>query len=68
MKRREFLKRSLEGIVIGILVLGATKTFGDGGFVSGHYSLGKIFQGEQMAVIKYEEGVEDVIFKGKYEG
>jgi len=68
MKRREFLKKGLEGIVVGILVIGATKTFGDGGFVSGHYYLGKIFQGEQMAVIKYEEGVEDVIFKVKYEG
>ena len=66
MNRREFLKKSLEGIIITSLGLGATKTFGDGGFISPYER--DVYQPNQMAVIKYDKGIEDIIFKVKYEG
>ena len=66
MNRREFLKKGLEGIVVASLGLGATKTFGDGGFISPYER--DVYQPNQMAVIKYDKGIEDIIFKVKYEG
>ena len=65
MNRREFLKRSLEVVVVISLCLGATKTFGDGGFVTYERDA---YQPNQLAVIKYDKGIEDIIFKVKYEG